>query len=48
VPRTGDRAADIEAGGRQVNAFVEERIRATPKDWFWVHRRWPKADYPKR
>lgn len=48
VPRTGDRAADIEAGVALVNAFVEDRIRANPKDWFWVHRRWPKADYPRR
>lgn len=42
---TGDRAADIEAGVRRINAFMEERIRARPAEWFWVHRRWPNEVY---
>jgi KDO2-lipid IV(A) lauroyltransferase len=42
---TGDRAADIEAGVRRVNAFIEERVRERPAEWFWVHRRWPKDVY---
>jgi Kdo2-lipid IVA lauroyltransferase/acyltransferase len=42
---TGDRAADIEAGVRRINAFVEDRIRARPSEWFWVHRRWPNEVY---
>lgn len=45
LPDTGDRAADIEAGVRLVNAFMEERIRERPEDWFWVHRRWPNEVY---
>jgi len=45
LPRTGDRAADIEAGVRLVNAFMEDRIRERPEEWFWVHRRWPNAVY---
>jgi len=45
---TGDRAADIEAGVRQVNAFIEDRVRARPTEWFWVHKRWPNEMYKKR
>lgn len=44
---TGDREADIEAGVRKVNAFIEERVRARPTEWFWVHRRWPSDMYRK-
>jgi KDO2-lipid IV(A) lauroyltransferase len=42
---TGDRDADIEAGVRRINAFVEARVRARPAEWFWVHRRWPNEVY---
>lgn len=42
---TGDRAADIEAGVRRINAFIEDRVRARPTEWFWVHKRWPKDVY---
>jgi KDO2-lipid IV(A) lauroyltransferase len=42
---TGDRAADIEAGVRKVNAFIEDRVRARPSEWFWVHKRWPNEVY---
>ncbi len=42
---TGDRNVDIEAGVRQINAFMEARILANPVDWFWVHRRWPNEIY---
>ncbi|MBO9708411.1 MAG: lysophospholipid acyltransferase family protein [Caulobacter sp.] len=45
VPDTGDRTADIEAGVRMINAFMEERIRERPEEWFWVHRRWPNEVY---
>lgn len=44
---TGDKAADVEAGVRRINAFVEARIRERPTEWFWVHKRWPKALYKK-
>lgn len=45
---TGDREADIEAGVRQINAFIEDRVRARPTEWFWVHRRWPSEEYRKK
>lgn len=44
---TGDREADIAAGVRQINAFIEDRVRARPTEWFWVHRRWPNELYRK-
>ena len=44
---TGDREADIAAGVRRINAFMEERVRARPAEWFWVHRRWPNEVYRK-
>jgi len=42
---TGDKAADLEAGVRRINAFIEDRVRARPAEWFWVHRRWPNEVY---
>lgn len=45
VADTGDADADIEAGVRRINAFIEDRVRARPAEWFWVHRRWPKDVY---
>ncbi|MDP8916864.1 MAG: lysophospholipid acyltransferase family protein, partial [Pseudomonadota bacterium] len=44
-PRTGDRAADIQAGVEAVNAFMEARVRERPTEWFWVHKRWPAEAY---
>ena len=43
--KTGDRPGDVLAGVTQINAFIEARIRETPAQWFWVHRRWPKHLY---
>lgn len=43
--KTGHRGRDVEVGVRQVNAFIEDRIRENPDQWFWVHRRWPKDHY---
>lgn len=43
--RVGDRDADVEAGVRAITAFIEDRIRENPAQWFWVHRRWPKSIY---
>ena len=41
-PRTGDRHADIHGIMVRINSFLEERIRARPELWLWVHRRWPE------
>lgn len=45
LENTGDRDADVRAGVARLNAFVEERIRERPWEWFWVHRRWPNEAY---
>jgi len=44
LPKGGD-AADVEAGVREVNAFIEERARARPWEYWWVHRRFPDQLY---
>ncbi len=41
----GGGAEAVEAGVRAVNAFIEERARARPWEYWWVHRRWPDALY---
>ena len=46
APDTDDPAADLAKGVRLLNAFIEERIRARPEEWwFWVHRRWADEVY---
>ena len=45
LERSGDRSQDIEEGVRRVNAFIEERVRERPEEWFWVHKRWPSEAY---
>lgn len=45
LTETGARELDIENGVKQIIAFTEEQIRKNPDQWFWVHRRWPKALY---
>nr|WP_313519924.1 lipid A biosynthesis acyltransferase [Brevundimonas diminuta] len=45
VADTGDKAADVLAGVQAANRFVEDRVRAHPVDWFWVHKRWPPQVY---
>ena len=44
-PNTGNRTADIEQGVRNVNAFIEARVREQPEQWFWTHKRWPNEAY---
>ena len=45
VADTGDRARDVEAGVAAINAFIEERVRERPGEWWWLHKRWPAQDY---
>ena len=42
---TGDRHADIATGVRRINAFMEDRVRERPTEWFWLHKRWPREVY---
>ncbi len=42
MPRTDDKAADIQAMTAMMNATIERWARARPADWLWLHRRWPK------
>lgn len=44
---TGDRAADVQAAVRRINAFMEDRVLARPTEWFWVHKRWPNETYKR-
>ncbi|MGH6974561.1 MAG: hypothetical protein ACRED6_08040 [Stellaceae bacterium] len=41
LPRTGDSQADEKRLMTAVNAAVEGLVRRRPKQWFWLHRRWP-------
>lgn len=41
LPESGDLQADTLALTSQVNAILEDWIRARPEQWFWVHNRWP-------
>lgn len=41
LPDTGDRAADVAALMRTVNAMIEDWVRDDPTQWLWLHRRWP-------
>jgi len=48
LENTGERNRDLEAGVRKVNAFIEDRVRDRPTEWFWVHKRWPSEVYKKK
>ena len=41
LPRSGDHRADVATLMARVNQTLEEWIRDRPKEWFWLHRRWP-------
>lgn len=51
LPQPADRsvksrkAADLEAM-TVLNRMIEQQIRDHPKDWFWLHRRWPESKGP--
>jgi Kdo2-lipid IVA lauroyltransferase/acyltransferase len=45
LEKSDDRAADLAHGVRLINAFLEDRVRARPEEWFWVHRRWADEVY---
>lgn len=37
---SGDHEADVVALTARINAAMEERVRARPSQWLWIHRRW--------
>ncbi|MGH6971938.1 MAG: lysophospholipid acyltransferase family protein [Caulobacteraceae bacterium] len=45
LPKSGGTAADVDEGVRRINAFIEERARQRPWEYWWVHRRFPDAVY---
>lgn len=45
LQQTGRHQDDVEAGVRQLNAFVEARVRERPQEWWWMHKRWTKEVY---
>jgi Kdo2-lipid IVA lauroyltransferase/acyltransferase len=47
LPLEGGTAQDVEEGLRRINAFIEERARARPWEYWWVHRRFPDEIYRK-
>lgn len=40
APDTGDPEADALEVTRRATALIEEAVRACPRAWFWMHRRW--------
>jgi KDO2-lipid IV(A) lauroyltransferase len=46
-----ERDAPIEIAVRDavalINQFIEAQVRAAPEQWFWVHKRWPRAAWEK-
>jgi KDO2-lipid IV(A) lauroyltransferase len=42
---TGSRLDDVKRILTDINALLESWIRATPEQWLWIHRRWPKHLY---
>ena len=45
LPAEGGTSDDIEAALLRINAFIEERARARPWEYWWVHRKFPDALY---
>jgi KDO2-lipid IV(A) lauroyltransferase len=39
------KASAVEAGVARINAFIEARVRESPGEWWWMHRRWPAEVY---
>jgi KDO2-lipid IV(A) lauroyltransferase len=49
--RGGDRERDVLAFTAKLNRLLEERVRAEPEYWYWIHRRWktrPPEEHPDR
>ena len=42
ISDTGNPERDIKETVTRISAFMEDRVRENPGQWFWMHRRWPK------
>ena len=42
LENTGDRDRDVYNALLLINRKIEDRIRANPEQWFWVHKRWKR------
>ncbi len=40
IVRTGDRSNDVLINTQNFTKIIEEEIRLSPEQWFWVHQRW--------
>ena len=48
VAASGDHNRDVLSVTQEINNVLEDRIRARPSQWLWIHRRWPKSgDKPR-
>jgi len=45
LPDSGDKQRDAVHVMSQMNAILEDWIRARPEQWLWLHRRWPTEAY---
>ncbi len=46
--RTGDPQRDVVASTQRFQAALEERVRAHPDQWLWIHRRWKAHEGEER
>ncbi len=46
APKTGDPARDAWTATQRMTAWIEDRVRETPGQWFWMHRRFKTQPGP--
>jgi Kdo2-lipid IVA lauroyltransferase/acyltransferase len=47
-PNSGDHERDVYLLTAALTRFIEDRIRESPGEWLWIHKRWVKRDAPLR
>ena len=47
-PNSGDHDRDVYLLTAALTRFIEDRIRESPGEWLWIHKRWVKRDAPLR
>jgi KDO2-lipid IV(A) lauroyltransferase len=48
ISKSGKKSQDILELTTAYNAFLEDRIREVPGQWFWMHKRWAKPQRKKK